>query len=68
MPGHRGGMTVSRNPLPSVFGRRLRRQRESRQWSLREAGEKCGLLASTIMRAEKGGDMALSNAVVLAAV
>jgi transcriptional regulator with XRE-family HTH domain len=61
-------MTDSRHSLPSAFGRRLQRERESRRWTLREAGEKCGMTASTIMRAEHGGDMALSNAAALAAV
>ena len=61
-------MTARQQSVPERFGRRLQREREARHWSLREAGEKCGMSASTILRAEAGADMALSNAVRLAAV
>ena len=61
-------MTARQQSVPERFGRRLQREREARHWSLREAGEKCGMSASTVMRAEAGADMALSNAVRLAAV
>ena len=57
---------MTQQTVPSVFGRRLQREREARHWSLREAGRECGLSASTVMRAEVGEDMALSNAVALA--
>jgi transcriptional regulator with XRE-family HTH domain len=61
-------MTVSRHSLPSAFGRRLQRERESRHWSMREVSGKCGLAPSTIMRAEKGSDVSLGNAAALAAL
>ena len=62
-------MTARQQSVPPVFGRRLQREREARHWSLREAAEKCGLAAaSTIMRAERGSDVALSSAIALAAM
>lgn len=62
-------MTETRQqPVPLVFGRRLQREREARHWSMREAGEKCGMSASTVMRAEKGDDLWLSTAIALGAL
>ena len=62
-------MTERQQSVPPVFGRRLQREREARHWSLREAGEKCGVNASTLMRIEKGtADPAFSNAIALAAL
>jgi transcriptional regulator with XRE-family HTH domain len=61
-------MTARQFSVPPVFGRRLQRERESRHWSLREAGKESGLSASTVMRAEAGTDMALSGAIRLAQV
>jgi transcriptional regulator with XRE-family HTH domain len=61
-------MTARQFSVPPVFGRRLQRERESRHWSLREAGDRSGLSASTVMRAEAGTDMALSGAIRLAGV
>lgn len=60
-------MTARQQSVPAVFGRRLQRAREARHWSLRDAAVKIGVNASTIMRIEKGGDAALSNAIALAA-
>jgi transcriptional regulator with XRE-family HTH domain len=61
-------MTARQFSVPPVFGRRLQREREARHWSLREAGDRSGLSASTVMRAEAGTDMALSGAIRLAGV
>ena len=61
-------MSGRQHAIPSVFGRRLQRERENRHWTMRVTAEKCGLWPSTIMRAEKGSDVALSNAVALAAL
>ena len=60
-------MTERQQAVPAVFGRRLIREREARGWSMREAGAKIGLSASTVMRAETGRDCALSTAMALAA-
>ena len=59
-------MTARRYSVPPVFGRRLQRERENRHWTMRDVSKKSGLWPSTIMRAEKGSDVALSNAVALA--
>jgi len=61
-------MTSRQQPVPAVFGRRLQREREARHWSMRDAGGKCGLSASTVMRAERGDDPVLSTAISLAAL
>ena len=61
-------MTARQHAIPAAFGRRLQRERENRHWSMRETSEKCGLWPSTIMRAEKGSDVALSSAITLAAL
>lgn len=61
-------MTERQQSVPAAFGRRLARERDRRGWSLREAADKCGLSPSTIDRAEDGRDLALSNAIALAAV
>lgn len=60
-------MTARQQEVPAIFGRRLIRERESRGWSLREAGVKVGVSAPTVMRAEVGQDCALSTALALAA-
>ncbi len=54
--------------VPSVFGRRLRRERQARDWTIREAARKCGMAPATVGRAEAGRDIALSNALALAAL
>jgi ribosome-binding protein aMBF1 (putative translation factor) len=64
----RSPVTARQQPIPLIFGRRLQREREARHWSMRGAAERCGLSASTIMRAERGEDMALSGALALAAL
>ena len=62
-------MTERQQSIPPAFGRRLQREREARHWSLRDAAKKCGFAAaSTIMRAERGSDVALSSAIALAAM
>jgi transcriptional regulator with XRE-family HTH domain len=58
-------MSARQQSVPPAFGQRLRRAREARQWSLREAGGKCGLNASTIMRVEAGRDTEFSSAIIL---
>lgn len=60
-------VTGRQQSVPPRFGRRLQREREARHWSLREAAEKAGVAAATIMRAEQGRDVALSNAIAFAA-
>ena len=59
-------MTARQQAVPATFGRRLHREREARQWTLREVAGKCGLSASTIMRIEAGSDAGLSSAIILA--
>jgi len=59
-------VTARQQAVPPAFGRRLRREREALDWSLREAGGKCGLNAATIMRIEGGNDAGLSSAIILA--
>ena len=59
-------MTPRQQTIPERFGRRIRRERERRGWSMRDLGSKCGVNASTILRVEQGRDMALSSAVAVA--
>ena len=61
-------MTARQQSVPPVFGRRLQREREARHWSLRDAAGRCGMNQTTIMRAERGADIALSSAIILAAL
>ena len=61
-------MSGRQHSVPPVFGRRLQRERENRHWTMRDVSKKSGLWPSTIMRAEKGSDVSLSNAVALAAL
>jgi transcriptional regulator with XRE-family HTH domain len=60
-------MSKSLQEVPAAFGRRIKREREQRGWSLRDLGAECGMNASTILRIEGGSDAALSNAVAIAA-
>ena len=47
-------MTARQQEVPAIFGRRLIRERESRGWSMREAGFKAGISASTSGRTPPG--------------
>ena len=51
---------------PPVFGRRLRGERESQSFSLRQLGARSGVNATTELRAEQGHDLSLGVAVALA--
>lgn len=59
-------MTARQQAVPERFGRRARRERERREWSLRDLAEKTGLAPSTVMRMEQGRDPALSTAILVA--
>ena len=60
-------MTARQQTIPERFGRRIRRERERRGWSMRDLAGKSGLNATTVLRVEQGRDMALSSAVAVAA-
>lgn len=62
-----GGNGMSaRQRVPPVFGRRLRGERESQSFSLRQLGARSGVNATTVLRAEQGHDVSLGVAVALA--
>jgi transcriptional regulator with XRE-family HTH domain len=52
--------------VPSVFGHRLRAERETQGLTLRQLGAKSGVNASTVLHAEQGHDVRLSIAAALA--
>ena len=60
-------MTARQHGVPAAFGRRLRQERERRNWTLRQFGTAAGVNATTVLRAEQGHDVALSIAAALAA-
>jgi transcriptional regulator with XRE-family HTH domain len=62
-------MTARQFSVPPVFGRRLRRERSRRGWSMRDLAARCGegFSPNTVQRAEDGRDITLSGAIVLAA-
>ena len=60
-------MTARQHRVPSWFGGRLRAERERRGWSMRDLSGRCGVNASTILRAEHGGDISLALALAMAA-
>jgi len=60
-------MTPRQNDVPAAFGRRIKHEREQRDWSMRELGGKSGVAPSSIQRIEKGRDVALSSALAVAA-
>lgn len=60
-------MTARQQKVPAIFGRRVRAERESRGWTLRELAARCGVNATTVLRAEQGHDVTLSIATALAA-
>lgn len=54
--------------MQAVFGRRVRREREQRGWTLREmAGRSSALSMATISRAENGREIQLGSALEMAA-
>ena len=61
-------MTARHQQIPQWFGKRLTREREQRGLSMRQLAAKAEVAPSTVMRAELGGDMALSSAIALASV
>ena len=52
----------------AAFAAHAARMRATRGWSLREAAEKAGFNASTLMRAEHGGDLTIGSALKIAAI
>jgi len=58
-------VTPRSNGVPAVFGRRIKRERERRNWTLRDLGATSGVNASTILRVEAGHDLALSNTIAI---
>jgi transcriptional regulator with XRE-family HTH domain len=60
-------MTLRPAKIPPQFGRRLRRERERRGWSVKQVAISCGISHVTLHAAEKGGDMTLSAAIAVAA-
>ena len=47
-------MTARQQSIPAAFGRRLHREREARQWTLREAAGKCGFADRLHDHADRG--------------
>ena len=60
-------MTARSNSVPAVFGQRIKRERERRDWGMRELAGKARVSYSTIQRLEKGRDVALSGALAVTA-
>lgn len=50
----------------AAFGAHLAKMRAARGWSLRQMSEMNGINASTVMRAERGNDLMLSKALLIA--
>ena len=61
-------MTARQSAVPGRFGRRIAREREQRGLSMRQLAAKAGVSPSTVMRAERGEDAALSTAIAITAV
>lgn len=57
----------SNKKITEAFGTRVRRCREVRGWSLRDLSAKTGVAYNCISRAERGSDMWMSHAVLIAA-
>jgi len=60
-------MTTRKLSVPPVFSRRVTRERERLNWSMRELARRAGMQTNTVIRAENGYDLALSSALALAA-
>jgi transcriptional regulator with XRE-family HTH domain len=52
--------------VPPVFGLRLKRERERRDWSLHRVAAEAQTTASTVLRVERGCDLTLGTAIALA--
>jgi transcriptional regulator with XRE-family HTH domain len=52
----------------ATFGYRLARERNTRGWTLRQAGDKAGMSWMTVRRAENGRPVFLATAIALARV
>jgi len=54
--------------VPPQVGRRLRREREQRGWSLRQTAARSGVAAATVIRLERGHDGTLTSLIALTGV
>ncbi len=60
-------MTAGQHQVPAIFGQRIRHERQRRGWNMRKLEARSGVSINTISRAERGGDLTLSNAIAMAA-
>jgi len=60
-------VTTRQPPRPGALARNLQRQRFTRGWTLRQAAIQAGVSPMTIRRAERGADITVRRAALLAA-
>lgn len=59
-------MTAGQHGVPAIFGQRVKRERERHRWSMRDLQAKSGVSQNTLSRAERGHDLNLGNAIMIA--
>ena len=55
-----------RPDVPAWFGRRVTREREARNWSLREMGRRIGVSGEALRKIESGRNVTLSSVIGIA--